>query len=111
MSTDSPTPSTASTSGRTYKVRSEDVHDWDAIPVVEGQVLKLDSQVIEDDERRFMFVDTGAFIARVYETAALEEVFNCVAEGDCVHIEFLKMTRTKKAGRKFRRFSFRVWLE
>jgi hypothetical protein len=98
-------------SGRNYKVRSEDVHDWDAIPLVEGVITHLDSQKIEDDVRRYMLVDTGEFVARVYETSALEEPFNQAVVGDHVRFEFLRMTQTKKAGRKFRRFSYRVWSE
>ncbi len=97
--------------GRKYKLRSEDVHDWDSIPEVEGQIAKLDSQKIEDDDRRFMLIDTGGYVARAYETGALEELFNCAAVGDCVKLVFLGMTRTKKAGRKFRRFSFQLWTE
>lgn len=107
--TDSSVPT--SSTGRRYKVRSEDVHDWDAIPEVEGQIAKLDTQKIEDDDRRFMLVDTGGYVARVYETAALEELFNQAVEGDCVRLVFLRMTQTKKAGRKFRRFSFQLWTE
>jgi len=99
------------TTERKYKLRSEDVHNWDHLPVVEGQVASKGSQKIGKDDRAYLLIDTGTFVARVYESTALEELFKVVEVGDCVYLESLGTFATKQAGRMFRRFKFRVWTE
>jgi hypothetical protein len=88
---------------RTYKVRTQVDVDWDRTPEVEGTVVELASLPEILDNRRYLVVDTGPELLRVYESKDLESLFAVVMARDMVRIRYVESVPLK-GGRTFHRF-------
>lgn len=95
---------------RTYKYKSRIVANWDRIPKVEGRVIELGSQKIDNRVSHFMKVETEDGEVTVFKSAGLEDLFNAATTGDFVSIEYLATVETQK-GRPFRQFKSSCWTD
>ncbi len=95
---------------RNYKFRSETTHNFERHPELEGQILRFDYLKVGKEKRKYAVIDTGEATTMVFESKALEAVFEQGLAGDFVNIEF----HGKKAlagGKHFNKFSVQLWSE
>lgn|SRR5574341_289559 len=93
-----------------YKHRSRVDADWERSRVVEGVLVGIEKLPASAGERRFMVLDTGESLIRVYESKDLEECFAASEPGDHVRIEFLDKIDLD-GGRTLNKFNASVWTE
>lgn len=78
--------------------------------VVEGVVTELGKLPKEMQERRFMVVDTGESMYRVYETWDLGPIFKAAKVGHHVSITYLE-TKSIKGNKSVKRYDGKLWSE
>lgn len=93
-------------------LRTEITNNFEKNPVVEGRIVRIDSQEIDGPKGveivPYILVDSADRFVRVYKSAALEEAFGVAKLGHFVRIESVGM-RTTKRGMECRQFDVRVW--
>lgn len=95
---------------RTYKTRTAVDQDFKVEAVVEGVVSAIDHFMDGDQERRFLLIDTGSSLRRVYQSKALDDVFAQVVVGDGVRIEY-KGEKALDGGKRFHIYDAALWSE
>jgi len=92
----------------TYKHKS--TQDWKPVPgrILKGRVEERGSLVVDKKDRPFITVQAEDGFWRLYESKALEDVFNLAQVRDWVEIEFLGKVALV-GGRTFNRFRTAVY--
>ena len=63
-------------------------HDWDASPILEGVIKRIDSAKIDNEMRKVMHIeDAQGDRQAVWESAGLRALFECNV-GDRVYVQF-----------------------
>lgn len=93
---------------RQYKYKG--TSDWRPVPgeTMTARVLEKSSIEVSGKDRRYLLVDTGTAIWRVFESAGLTDVFASAARGDYVDLSFLGTAQLKN-GNTFKRFRCAVY--
>jgi len=95
---------------RHYKFRSETAHNFERHPELEGQILRFDILKVGKEKRRYVVVDTGESTTMLFESKALEAIFEQGAVGDFVNVEF-HGKKSLAGGKTFNKFSVQLWDE
>lgn len=93
---------------RNYKVRSIDIWDEEAQPILTGVVVKFEEVEVDNEMRSTMLIDTGESIVRVWHSHALTEAFDLATPTDGIRIAF-KGYAPLKGKKTFKRISVQVW--
>jgi hypothetical protein len=90
--------------------KHKSTQDWK--PGVQGHLLGVcverGSLLVEGKQRPFVVIEAQDGFWRVYESAALDDVFTVIQPGDWTEIEFLGKVAVK-GGKVFNRFKASVW--
>lgn len=95
-------------SEKRYKLRTVSSHDFERDPILEGRIVDMDPIDVEGSERRSIVVDSGDAMARVFESKALEEIWDLGELGDMVKLTF-GGKKPLPGGHSFSRFSVVLW--
>jgi hypothetical protein len=97
-------------SGRKYKVRIPNTHDFESVPSITGIVVAFGEHDVKGERRAFVVLDSGESISRVYESKALEELFKSGDVGDHVKLTY-SGEKDLGGGKSYKKISVEVWTE